>query len=150
MRRYVLLLALGLITFRPATVLAQTGPGRISGVVKDASGAVVPGVTIEATHEETGIRQHTITTDAGLFVFPSLPVGPYRVQAELSGFRTVTREKNILSVGTDLSLSLRSRTREYRRGDRRHDRQSHRADVGVVAQHADRQGNDGYTAAQRS
>ena len=106
MRRYVLLLVIGLITFPPATVQAQTGNGRISGVVKDASGAVVPGVTIEATQEETGIRQHTITTDAGLFVFPSLPVGPYRVQAELTGFRTITREKNILSVGTDLSLSF--------------------------------------------
>ena len=106
MRRRAFFLLVCLFALTTAIASAQTGTGRISGVVKDASGAVVPGVSIEATHEETGIRQHTMTTDAGLFVFPSLPVGPYHVQAELTGFRTVTREKNLLTVGTDLSLSF--------------------------------------------
>jgi hypothetical protein len=106
MRRYLRLLAIGLV-FSPALPLtAQTGTGRISGVVKDASGAVVPGVTVSAIHEETGVQQHTVTTDAGLFVFPSLPVGPYGIKAELSGFRSVIRQKNLLTVGTDLNLAI--------------------------------------------
>ena len=86
--------------------LGQTGTGRISGTVKDASGALVPGVSLTATHEDTGVQQHTVTTEAGLFVFPSLAVGPYTLKAELAGFRSVVREKNLLSVGTDLNLTI--------------------------------------------
>ena len=106
MRRYVVLLAIGLVFTQAVPLAAQTGTGRISGLVKDASGAVVPGVTVTAIHEETGVQQHTITTDAGLFVFPSLPVGPYSIKAELSGFRSVTLQKKVLTVGTDLNLAV--------------------------------------------
>jgi hypothetical protein len=106
MRSKSSVLALGLVLLLWSPASAQTGTGRISGVVRDASGAVVPGVTIVATHEETGITQHTVTTEAGLYVFPSLPVGPYTVKAELSGFRSVSRQKNILSVGTDLNIAF--------------------------------------------
>jgi hypothetical protein len=93
---------------------AQTGTGRISGVVKDASGAVVPGVAIVAVHEETGIRHETVTTEAGLFLFPSLPVGPYTVRAELQGFRPVNREKNLLTVGSDLNINIALETGDIR------------------------------------
>ena len=89
-----------------STLHAQSGTGRISGLVKDASGGIVPGVTVVAVHEETGIRHETVTTDAGLFLFPSLPVGPYTLRAELSGFRPVTRAKNLLTVGTDLDVTI--------------------------------------------
>ena len=106
MRRYVVLLAMGLVFHQALPLTAQTGTGRISGLVKDTSGGIVPGVAVVATHEETGVQQHTVTTDAGLFVFPSLPVGPYSIKAELSGFRSVTRQKNLLTVGTDLNLAI--------------------------------------------
>ena len=106
MRSKLSLLVLGVLLLQCSQAGAQTGTGRISGVVQDATGAVIPGVTIIATHEETGIHQQTVTTDAGLFVFPSLPVGPYTVKAELSGFRSLTREKNVLTVGADLTLTF--------------------------------------------
>jgi Carboxypeptidase regulatory-like domain/TonB-dependent Receptor Plug Domain len=98
--------ALATVILFPLPARAQSGTGRISGLVTDASGAVVPGVIVTATHEETGIRQETATTPAGLFLFPSLPVGPYSVRAELSGFKTVTRPKLMLTVGTDLDLTI--------------------------------------------
>jgi hypothetical protein len=99
-------LALLAVLLHGSLASAQTGTSRITGVVKDASGAVVPGVTIVATHEETGIHQQTVTTEAGLFVFPSLPVGSYTVKAELSGFRSVTRQQIILTVGADVNLDF--------------------------------------------
>ena len=105
MRRLAILVTLGLL-FHPSLSHAQTGTGRISGVIKDASGAVVPGVTVIATQEETGIHSQTVTTDAGLFVFASLPVGPYTVKAELQGFRGVSLQKNLLTVGADLNLTI--------------------------------------------
>jgi hypothetical protein len=86
--------------------LAQSGTGRISGLIKDASGAVVPGVSVVAVQEETGVRQETVSTQAGLFLFPSLPVGPYTIRAELSGFRPVRYAKNVLTVGADLNLTI--------------------------------------------
>lgn len=106
MRSKPVLFTFGLVLLLALAAHAQTGTGRISGVVKDASGAVVPGVTILATHEETGIHQQTVTTNAGFFVFPSLPVGPYTVKAELSGFRTASHQKSVLTVGADLSLTI--------------------------------------------
>ena len=74
MRRFfrggpVVAVVLGLAFLAPALAGAQTGTGRISGLVKDASGAVVPGVTVLAVHEETGVRSTTVTTEAGLFLF---------------------------------------------------------------------------------
>jgi hypothetical protein len=99
-------LALGFALLNPLLAQAQTGTGRISGLVKDASGAVVPGVTILAVHEETGIRHETVTTEAGLFLFASLPVGPYTVRAELQGFRPVSRPTSLLTVGADLNLAI--------------------------------------------
>src|SRR3990170_965036 len=85
---------------------AQSGTGRISGLVKDSTGAVVPGVAIVATHESTGVRQETVTAESGLFLFPSLPVGAYTVRAELSGFKAVSRTGNQLTVGSDLNLTI--------------------------------------------
>jgi hypothetical protein len=106
LRRVAIGLAFGVLLFHSSMALAQTGTGRISGIVKDASGAVVPGVTILAVHEETGVRTETVTTDAGLFLFASLPVGPYTVRAELQGFRPVSRTTNLLTVGADLNLAI--------------------------------------------
>jgi carboxypeptidase family protein/TonB-dependent receptor-like protein len=109
-RRLIPLVAAGsilaLVVVLPHAAFGQTGTGRISGIVKDTSGGVVPGVTILAIHEETGVSQQTVTTEAGLFVFASLPVGPYTLRAELSGFRPLSRAKNLLTVGTDLNVTL--------------------------------------------
>jgi len=90
----------------PSLAFSQTGTGRISGLVKDATGAVAPGVTVSAVQEETGVRQETVTTQAGLFLFPSLPVGPYTIRAELAGFKSVSRPKTMLTVGSDVDLTI--------------------------------------------
>ena len=102
--RLIVCAALALLL--PSLTTAQTGTGRISGLVRDASGAVVPGVTVSAVHDDTGLRQETVTTQSGLFLFPSLPVGPYTIRAELSGFKTVSRPKTMLTVGSDVDLTI--------------------------------------------
>ena len=87
-------------------VLAQTGTGRISGVVRDSSGGVVPGVQVTASQEQTGVKHTTTTTDSGGYVFPSLPVGPYTIVVELQGFKKSTATSNLLTVGTDLVVDV--------------------------------------------
>jgi hypothetical protein len=84
----------------------QSGTGRISGVVRDPAGAVVPGVTVVALHEATGVSRETISNDSGLYVFEGLPVGPYTITAELTGFKKFVSQNNLLSVGDRVSLDV--------------------------------------------
>jgi hypothetical protein len=71
---------------------------QISGTAKDQSGAVLPGVEITATHTGTGIARMTVTNETGSFVLPNLPIGPYRLEAGLPGFRTYVQNGIVLEV----------------------------------------------------
>jgi outer membrane receptor protein involved in Fe transport len=101
--RTVRLLAVCLLAGSAA--LAQSS-GAMSGLVTDPTGAVLPGVSLTATNAATGIGFQTTSTDAGVFVFPFLPVGTYELSAERSGFGTVVRKGIVVTVGANLNLSL--------------------------------------------
>src|SRR6202521_3443718 len=71
---------------------------QISGTVKDQTGAIVPGVEVSATQTETGLKR-SVTTDAtGSYLLPSLPVGPYRLEATSASFRTYVQTGIVLRV----------------------------------------------------
>lgn len=70
-------------------VYGQSANGSISGRVTDPSGAVVSDAPVTLTQTETGLILHAITNTAGLYSFPSLGTGPYRVEVARTGFRTV-------------------------------------------------------------
>jgi len=74
--------ALLLFLLFASLAVAQTSTSRISGTVTDATGAVVPGATVTAKNEATGVAYTQQTTDAGLYAFPSLPVGNYTITVE--------------------------------------------------------------------
>ena len=85
----------------------QFNTGEIGGTVTDASGAVIPGVTVVATHTASGLVIERLTDDSGRFFIPSLQSGEYTVRAELFGFRpTATRVDLSLGQRLDLSLAL--------------------------------------------
>ena len=84
------------------SVFAQAPTGQISGRVTDASGGVLPGVTITVTQTDTGLVRTTVTNETGAYTVPSLPVGPYRVEAALPGFRTFVQTGITLQVNADL------------------------------------------------
>ena len=83
----------------PFAAFAQSSTGSISGNVTDASGSVLPGVTVTATNTATGFARSIVTNDAGHYEIPLLPPGVYRTVAELSGFQPVHALLNI-NVGT--------------------------------------------------
>src|SRR5437667_10114209 len=87
-------------------VLAQTATSRITGTVGDASGALVPGAMVTAKNEATGVTYTQMTTEAGLYGFPSLPVGIYTITVVLPGFKTANKTGNILGVNTPLVLNM--------------------------------------------
>ena len=73
---------------------------QISGRVQDTTGAVLPGVDIVATHTGTGIARTVITNETGSYVLPNLPIGPYRLEASLPGFRTYAQTGIVLEVNS--------------------------------------------------
>ena len=69
--------------------MAQTTTGIISGIIADAQGGVLPGVTVTARNTDTGVVRTVVTEADGRFRFAALQPGPYEVKAELSGFGPV-------------------------------------------------------------
>src|SRR5215471_8982713 len=74
---------------------------QISGTVKDQSGAVLPGVEVTATQTDTGIARSAVTNETGLYVLSNLPIGPYRVEAALAGFRSFVQTGIVLQVNAN-------------------------------------------------
>ena len=72
--------------------------GEIAGEVKDSSGAVVPGASVTATNVATNVSRAVVTNDAGIYAFPALVPGTYRVRVEMRGFKPVTRSDIALQV----------------------------------------------------
>ena len=79
--------------------LAQVQTGEITGRVSDNSGAVLPGVTVTLSGPSLIQPQTAQTSETGTYHFPRIPVGTYRVQFELAGFRTVVREGIQVGIG---------------------------------------------------
>jgi hypothetical protein len=84
-RSFAAVLAIALLCAWPAS--AQEQRGSIEGVVKDTSGAVLPGVTVEAHSAGSGVLT-AVSDESGNYRFPSLLPGIYEVSATLSGFAT--------------------------------------------------------------
>jgi hypothetical protein len=99
-RVFVCLVALAV----PATVLAQEAA--VSGTVTDATGGVLPGVTITAVHEATG-NTFTATSDGTGNYRLALRIGSYKVTAELQGFGTFNRAGMEVQVGQQAVVNIR-------------------------------------------
>jgi len=96
----LLILILGL----PA--LAQSARGTITGLVRDASGAVVPGVDITITEKATGVITRTVSTEAGAYRAPYIPPGTYHITASLSGFKTAVADNIQVLVGQTVTVDF--------------------------------------------
>ena len=81
-----------------STSFAQTATGQITGTVRDATGAVMAGVKVAVTSQQTGLTRETKTGPNGEYVIPLLPVGVFVVTAEQAGFKT--------AIHTDVALSV--------------------------------------------
>jgi hypothetical protein len=79
----------------------------LSGTVTDAAGAVMPGVSITATNENTGVVSNSVSNDAGVYSYANLLPGSYTVQAALQGFQTKIFTKVSLGSGQQARLNFR-------------------------------------------
>src|SRR5215831_958444 len=69
----------------------QTDRGTITGTISDASGAVIPGATIQAKNTDTGLVYTAGSSETGNYTLPQLPAGNYEVTVELPGFKKFVR-----------------------------------------------------------
>src|SRR3954454_2363728 len=100
-RRAAVLLvrALALVIFSVAAAAGQAvSTAQINGTVKDSGGLALPGVTVTVTQADTGLVRSVTTTETGGYVITNLPVGPYRLEASLQGFRTFAQTGIVLEV----------------------------------------------------
>ncbi len=93
----------GLVLLIAPSALAQTDNGRITGIVKDPSGAIVPGATVVLTNELTGDVRETTANAQGRYSFLGLKPAPYTIKAQLSGFQPVEMKGQKVSAGQEVN-----------------------------------------------
>ncbi|MFN9920080.1 MAG: carboxypeptidase-like regulatory domain-containing protein, partial [Acidobacteriota bacterium] len=84
---------------------AQTSTTQLGGLVNDSSGAVVPGATVTATNESTGLRYTQETTAAGQYAFASIPVGSYTLSIDAKGFKKFQLTRIVLQINTPATVN---------------------------------------------
>src|SRR5579863_3142152 len=84
----------------------QAGRGSISGLVTDATGAIVPGTKVVAQSQATGLKLSTVSTAAGLYSFVSLAPGSYQVTASAKGFETLVEKNVAVTVDQVATINL--------------------------------------------
>jgi outer membrane receptor protein involved in Fe transport len=104
----VRVIAVSLIALLQTGVLYAQGPvGTLNGTVTDPAGAVVPGATVIATHNDTGVEAKTTSTSSGTYTLPYLPAGTYTIRVNAPGFQTSTAENVILRVAQTMTIDLK-------------------------------------------
>src|SRR5688572_20670678 len=98
--------ALALVLSVVTGARAQEQGGSISGVVKDISGAVLPGVTVEVRSASTVGVNTAVSDEHGIYRFPALPPGRYELTATLSGFSTKKLSDVELLLGQALKIDM--------------------------------------------
>src|SRR3989454_2892742 len=106
MKRIVMVVVTGLFA---SMIISAEGwaqsTATVSGLVKDMTGAVLPGVEVKVTQTETGVARTTVTNETGSYVLPNLPLGPYRLEASLPGFRTFVQTGITLQVDANPTVN---------------------------------------------
>lgn len=81
------------------------GTASVQGIVADSTGAVVPNTTVTIINDATEVQQTTKSDASGVYAFPNIPIGNYRLTAALPGFKTYVRTKIVLEVGSSISIN---------------------------------------------
>src|SRR5215510_9310237 len=105
MKLRCILLCIWICVFAAAS-FAQTDRGTITGTVSDATGAVIPGVAIEAKNAQTAATYQAGSSETGNYTLAQLPAGTYEISATLPGFKRFVRAGVIVSVATVLRIDI--------------------------------------------
>ena len=98
--------ATGLLLAAAMPPAAQTLTSRVEGTVQDEAGGVIPGAAVTMTEVDTNVVREAFTNDRGLYLFPQVPAGTYRVAAAVPGFSTTVIEDVRVVVSAPASIDV--------------------------------------------
>lgn len=91
-------MAVAIFVCSAVLTFAQLPTGTILGIVKDSTGAVLPGSSVTLRNANTGVTRAAVTDETGVYRVPALPVGRYDIVVELPGFNTAVQRGVELTV----------------------------------------------------
>lgn len=109
MKRYCFQAAIALISILCSSGMpgfGQVPTAVLTGVVKDSTGAAVPGVKVTATNTDTNLTRDAVTDESGNYRIAALNPGPYRLDAEVTGFKKATVTGIVLEVGQQARVDV--------------------------------------------
>src|SRR5947207_1205684 len=104
-------LVLALVVFLAAPAWPQSSNGSVRGTVQDTTQAVIPNVNVQLTNTATGVELKTTSNHAGIYVFPAVLPGPYKLAADTAGMRKFEASVTVQvlqSATVDITLQLAS------------------------------------------
>ncbi len=106
MRKLQGLLAVAILLGSSSAALAQRTTATVRGTARDATQAILPGVSVTVTNEETGLVREVTTNSQGIYFVPDLPIGRYKIEAQLQGFKRATRTGIVLRVADEFAVDF--------------------------------------------
>jgi hypothetical protein len=100
------MLVVAILACNAALAFAQEARSTVSGTITDPAGAAVVGAQVRITNTATGVTQTVVSNEVGLYHLLFLNPGPYRLTAEMAGFRTLVRENIVLTLGEAATLDV--------------------------------------------
>ena len=107
---YLNLSCLFFLLVQPQTVFGQVDQGSVSGIVQDASGAVVPNAKVTLLNKDQGLSLETTTQASGEYTFTPVRIGNYSVSVTAPGFSTTTQENLHVDVAQHLQVNIQLKT----------------------------------------
>ena len=98
-------LAYGLVLLLTSSVAWAQATGQINGRVTDESSAAMPGATVTVTQTDTAFTRTVVADGTGNYVLPNLPIGPYRLEVSLQGFRSYIQTGLVLQVDASPTIN---------------------------------------------
>ena len=95
-----------LLVFSQTASPQTAATAQMNGTVRDQAGLALPGVTVTVTQTDTALTRTAVTDETGSYVLQNLPVGPYRFEAALQGFRAYVQTGIVLQVGANPTLAV--------------------------------------------
>ena len=106
MRRLAVVVLAGLLSLTSIPAAAQGQASAVQGRVLDESGGALPGVVVLVTHEGSGMFRQVVSNPDGSYYVTGILPGPYRVTADMSGFKKYERSNVLLTIGNTETLDI--------------------------------------------
>jgi hypothetical protein len=108
--KYVVVTCLFVLLVQTQTALGQVDQGSVSGIVQDASGAVVPNAKVTLLNKDVGLSLESTTKGSGEYIFTPVRIGNYSLSVTAPGFATTTQENLRVEVGDHLTVNIQLKT----------------------------------------